>query len=341
MASKRYSPTGSQAVTVAQLLVEKLGWIFRRQPESDFGIDAHIEIVAAPGKPTGRLVAAQIKGGSSYLKTKTAGGYVFYIDNDHFEYWVNFSLPVVIVLVDVAAEKAWWQHVVPTNVQRTEKRWKIVVPFANELTADSADALLAVGDVPESVRRFMELTLARTWMRYLAEGKHLFVEMNEWVNKTSGRGDLRLIVRDDDTDSEEHVLTWPLMFLGSLSFEQAVRDFFPWADVSEDEEVYEEAVTERWIEDHGFWDSEAGEYVYDHTHLAEYLENRREYGHYSELEPYDETGEIAKYRLELTLNSIGTGFLAVAGYIYDSTISVRPAIPGGMPTPETVRPRKS
>src|SRR5207253_1099337 len=78
MPPAKHSATGPRGVTVAQLLVEELGWIFRRQPESDFGIDAHIEIVAA-GKPTGRLVAAQIKGGSSYFETTTDVGYVFYI----------------------------------------------------------------------------------------------------------------------------------------------------------------------------------------------------------------------------------------------------------------------
>jgi len=331
--SPKHSSTGSRGVTVAQLLVEELDWIFRRQPEADFGIDAHIEIVAA-GKPTGRLVATQIKGGKSYLKTTTEVGYVFYIDDDHLQYWVNFSLPVIIVLVDVVQRKAYWQHVTTPNVSKAEKRWKIVVPFANELNTSETDALLAIGDVPEPVRRFTELTLARAWMRYLAEGKRLFVEMSEWINKTSGRGDLKLVVRDDDSDTEEHALTWPIMFLGGLSFEQAVRDFFPWADVAEDEETYEEAVSERWVEDNGFWDAEAGEYVYDYTHLAEYLERRREYAHYSDIEPYNDDGEVAKFRLELQLNVIGRGFLSVADYVFDSPIVVRPATPGGVPTTE-------
>lgn len=205
------------------------------------------------------------------------------------------------------------------------------------MNADATDSLLAIGDVAEPVRRFTELTLARTWMRYLAEGKRLFVEMNEWVNKTSGRGDLRLIVRDDDAETEDRILTWPLIFLGGLSFERAVRDFFPWADVAEDDEVYEEAESERWIEDNGFWNSEDGEYFYDPAHLAEHLAARREYGHHSELQPYTDDGEVAKYRLELTLNSVGAGFLAVAAYLYDSPIAVRPATPAAAPTADAAK----
>lgn len=331
MPARKYVATGAQALTVAELLVQKLGWIFRRQPESDFGIDAQIEIVAEK-KPTGRLIAAQIKGGPSYFKSTTEDGYVFYIDSDHFEYWVNFSLPVVIVLVDVASEKAYWQLVSEETVVKTEKGWKIVVPFGNLIEASATDAFLAIGDVPEPVRRFAELTLAHVWMRYLADGKRLFVEVEEWINKSSGRGALRLIVEDDQSGEQQLVLTWPLMFLGSLSFEQAVRDFFPWANVDVDEELYEESATARWIEDNGMWDSEEGRYWYDETQLEEYLKNRREYSHYAELEPYDDNGEVAKYRFELTLNDIGRGFLAVAGYLYYSHTSVRAAIPGGVPT---------
>lgn len=339
MGTRKYTATGSRGVTVAQLLVEELGWIFRRQPEVDFGIDAQIEIVAE-GKPTGRLVAAQIKGGGSYLQTVTNTGYVFYIDPDHLEYWVNFSLPVVVILVDVAARKAYWQYVSPNKVSPTKKGWKIVVPFANELGLGSTDSFLAIGDVPEPVRRFTELTLARPWMRFLRDGKRLFVEMNEWINKTSGRGDLRLIVQDENSDTEELVLVWPLMFLGSTSFELAVRDFFPWANVSEDEDLYEEAAKERWIENNAYYDSEDGVYVYDHTHLEEHLQNRREYAHYAEIEPYDDDGEVAKYRLELTLNAIGEGFLQVAAYLYDSKISLRPATPAGVPK-RAVRPTQT
>lgn len=331
MSSRKHSSTGARAVTVAQFLVEELGWIFRRQPEEDFGIDAHIEVVAK-GEPTGRLVAAQIKGGTSYFKTAKNGGHVFYIDEDHFEYWSNFSLPVIIVLVDIAGKKAYWQHVTADNVGKTPKGWKIFVPTANQLVQAATDELLAVGDVSEPVKRLTELTLARTWMRFLAEGKRLFVEVEEWVNKSSGRGALRLILQDDDSEEEAQVLTWPIMFLGGTSFEAAVRNFFPWASVDVDEELYDETETERWIVENGMWDSEEGRYLYDHVALEEHMENRREYAHYAEVGPYQDDGEVAKYRLELTLNDIGRGFLAVANFLYEAAIIVRPAVPGGVPT---------
>ena len=51
-------------------------WLFRRQLESDFGIDAQVEVVDEEGKPTGQLVALQIKSGPSYFK-KRGDDYVF------------------------------------------------------------------------------------------------------------------------------------------------------------------------------------------------------------------------------------------------------------------------
>lgn len=47
---------------VALLVVGALGWKFREQHESDWGIDAIIEI-AEDDRPIGRLIALQIKSG--------------------------------------------------------------------------------------------------------------------------------------------------------------------------------------------------------------------------------------------------------------------------------------
>jgi len=51
---------------VALLVVGALGWKFREQRESDWGIDAIIEI-AEDDRPIGRLIALQIKSGESRL----------------------------------------------------------------------------------------------------------------------------------------------------------------------------------------------------------------------------------------------------------------------------------
>src|SRR4051812_1881844 len=73
-----------------------LGWYFREQTVSDFGIDAQVE-VADEGKPTGKLLALQIKSGASYFK-KRGNAYVFHGEMRHLDYWTRHSLPVFLIL---------------------------------------------------------------------------------------------------------------------------------------------------------------------------------------------------------------------------------------------------
>ena len=68
------SQTDRIGVSVVQLQISKLGWTFREQPVSDYGIDAHIELVK-DNKATGQLIALQIKSGKSWFKLT----YIFFI----------------------------------------------------------------------------------------------------------------------------------------------------------------------------------------------------------------------------------------------------------------------
>ena len=54
---------------VALVFLKAFGWIEREQPISDFGIDMHVEIVQE-GRPTGQMIALQIKSGKSFFEEK-------------------------------------------------------------------------------------------------------------------------------------------------------------------------------------------------------------------------------------------------------------------------------
>jgi hypothetical protein len=90
--------TASVGVTRTQLAVEEeLGWLFREQPTEDYGIDAHVEVV--DGRDVrGRLLALQIKSGESWFQDLASGGWWFRPDDDHVQYWLRHSLPVVVIL---------------------------------------------------------------------------------------------------------------------------------------------------------------------------------------------------------------------------------------------------
>src|SRR5688572_12547770 len=110
---------------VAKKVHEELGWIFRDQNE-DYGIDALIEVVANY-RPSGKIIAAQIKSGESYFSEKVSEGIVFRGESEHLDYWLNHDLPVIVVLYDSATDTAYWQSVTPVHVSRTSKGWKMTI----------------------------------------------------------------------------------------------------------------------------------------------------------------------------------------------------------------------
>jgi hypothetical protein len=65
-------------------------WIFRAQAFSDFGIDAQAKVVALD-KPTGNLVALQIKTDASYFR-KRGDDFISYGEQRGLKYWLGHSL---------------------------------------------------------------------------------------------------------------------------------------------------------------------------------------------------------------------------------------------------------
>lgn len=129
--SSRIERIGVQCVA---LKFERLGYKFREQPISDYGVDAQIEIVEED-TATGQLVAVQIKSGTSWLNEFDGHGYVFRGHLKHLKYWLKHSLPVIIVLHDDENDDSFWQAVTPTNVIYTKSAWKMVVPVSHKINA--------------------------------------------------------------------------------------------------------------------------------------------------------------------------------------------------------------
>ncbi len=72
-------------------------------------------------------------------------------------------------------------------------------------------------------------------MQVLEQGGSVVLEADEWINKTSGRGDLRLIAHPaGDGDAIEGQFT---VFFGLRPYAEALPEFFPWADLHLDEDA--------------------------------------------------------------------------------------------------------
>lgn len=229
---------GAIGVTIVQLLVEtELRWIFRRIDQRDTGIDAQVEVVLA-GEATGLLLALQIKTGKSYFGSKTEDGWRYRGDYDHLRYWREHNLATVVVLVDELERKAFWVFVGPNvPIHETGASWTIEVPGDQVLSAgcrtDWMD--LAFAACPRDALYRYCVTQIR-YLAWLAEGNRLLVEAQEWLNKSRGQCEFRLIFEDEGDQVREEAFD---VLSGARNPHMFVQKVFPWADVGIDEPFYE------------------------------------------------------------------------------------------------------
>ena len=153
---RQHTPTERVGINAVERIVLRMGWIFREQPICDFGVDAHVE-VCENGKPSGRLIALQIKAGESYFDEVLPEGFVYRGSSAHLEYWIGHSLPVLLILYHPARDEAWWCAITSQSVQRTPQGWHVTVPITQRL-GESSHAALAVFAIPDFTLR-QELAL--------------------------------------------------------------------------------------------------------------------------------------------------------------------------------------
>lgn len=141
-------------VSVTDHFFSSHDWLFREQPLHDWGIDAHVE-PKSEGRPTGQLLALQIKTGKSWFASKNAQGVRHAISDWHLQYWLRHQLPVFIVLHDPDQKLTIWQKVDRHLVERSEDHnWFIRVPMSNLLDEKSLAFFKAnLANDPTSIRR--------------------------------------------------------------------------------------------------------------------------------------------------------------------------------------------
>ena len=140
MKSPITAQTEDLGVALAMKLFVKLGYVFRVQSVRDFGIDAHAELIENE-KSTGRLLAIQLKSGTSYFAETTEDAFVFRTDAKHVEYWLNHSLPVLICLCDVDQDMIYWEHIDSETTILTGAGYKINIPKPQKLAPETATRL--------------------------------------------------------------------------------------------------------------------------------------------------------------------------------------------------------
>ncbi|WKA31334.1 DUF4365 domain-containing protein [Bradyrhizobium roseum] len=123
---------------------EALGWLFRDVSRDDLGIDGLVEVVDPNRESRGRTFAVQIKCGHSFFSEETSEGYIYRGSFNHLNYWLEHSLPVVLVLCNPDSRICYWIPIEPQYVERHQKGWSVVVPKSKTLTVECKHDLMNV-----------------------------------------------------------------------------------------------------------------------------------------------------------------------------------------------------
>ena len=305
----RYSTTERIGVNaVEHIVLHELGWIFREQPIVDMGIDAHIERVD-DGSPTGKLVALQIKTGSSHFH-ESGDGFVYYGSLTHLDYWSGHSLPVLLVAHFPESNQTLWALVTEGSTARTAKGWKIAIPKANVFGETSRDQLAEIFEGSPAQQRLRKLSIDEPLMRHITDGGKVSVELEEWVNKSLGRTPVQVFIHDKN-GNETLSQDWFQYYVG-YGVKELAEALFPWATAIVDEEFYEEHADQE--ED---WRDALSRAIDEDNGIIHGAPDP------DAVYPYSESaGEVESYRLELKLNELGKAFLMVSDHLsHDDGIS--------------------
>lgn len=297
-------------VSYCSLIAAKTKWMFREQPIDDIGIDAHMERTDRDGKVQ-KLLALQIKSGESYFKDNK-GDYVVFRDiNDRqYNYWTTNTLPCIVVLYNPKDDMCIWQKLTVDTIKKTNegngKGYYVNVPTYQVFLDDASnELLLAFTNLPEHMTNYNFLLSQKKFMQIVQEGGQVKLHSKEWVNKSSGRGEIELIVVDCN---ETKKYSYPYWF-PYTSYTDVFPRLFPWANFSADEEFYEETDEDSWHESCCYYDKEEDQWIEVDDLYEEFQESL------DPMRSIDRGGEVAEFMLVLSLNDLGKSFLKIDQYV--------------------------
>lgn len=275
---------------VEKIILSDFSWIFRDQPISDMGIDAQIERVEN-GIPTAEILGLQIKTGKSHFKVGK-NGLTYYGSKTHYKYWINSSIPVLLIACLPEENKIYWNVINIFTIKVTNKGFKILIPYVNVFNKDATDDIVDIMKGPKELQRIRKLFYDIELIKYLKNNGKIVIETEDWFNKSLGRGDIKVILIDEN-EKERVERKWYSYYLFPSVYEN-VKDYFPWANITVDEYFYDMN-----FDDHVYS-------IYPEIYIKEHMK----------VYPYDiASSEIAYYRLELSLNDVGKSFLVISDYL--------------------------
>jgi hypothetical protein len=149
--------TGSRGELKAAVIFADIGWAPPVKLSEDIGTDlvTFARDTTAPEDKDdawdlGAPVFIQVKGSDTEYLTPThqrngePGWWFAEADTHHFDHWLSFGLPYLLVLVDTQNQIAYWANVTGDSIISTGKGRKIFVPATQKVDEKSADALTKI-----------------------------------------------------------------------------------------------------------------------------------------------------------------------------------------------------
>ena len=308
------SRTERLGVNYCALTAERNNWMFREQSTNDIGIDAHMEFVEND-KPR-QLCALQIKSGPSWFQEKK-DGYIFFrnINERQYNYWTMNSLPCIVVLYNPEDDMCIWQELTTETIIRTKdgagKGFYVKIPINQSfLDSSSNEKLLKYTNLPHDIQNYNFLLSQKKFMEIIQNGGEVKLHSTEWVNKSIGKGDTKLIVNDGQ-ETKEYAYPYWFPF---TPYTDVFPRLFPWAYFSVDEEFLEESDYELWKQLHCWYDSEIDEWIEVGDTFKQFRKKL------PPIRSIDHSGEVAEYMLVLSLNELGKSFLEVDRFISETLL---------------------
>lgn len=135
-------------------------------------------------------------------------------------------MPVILVLYNPKTKLCIYEVILTDKIRKTEKGWKIEISIENRLESATKTLRNLNMNQSEYQKRLSTLAFAKGLMK-LAEDEMLIVEVREWINKTSGRGDF-IIKTVNRTGATRDLFGKTILGFGCRPYEEVLPEVFPW-----------------------------------------------------------------------------------------------------------------
>jgi hypothetical protein len=137
-----------------------LGFQFHRLRDFDVGVDALIEVVGTDTDPQaspGKLLGAQVKAGPHYFRYDDGDSWTIYVRKSIVDYWLSYSVPVVLILVDLSTGACYWTRADVRTHAQTERGFRVRVPKTQRYDVSARDAIrMLAEDAPPRLAELID-----------------------------------------------------------------------------------------------------------------------------------------------------------------------------------------